>query len=101
MTKFFERYPKPSLVPKIVKWLTGTSTEAAKAPPIVKGDGPITIHCGGREEYWGSRWLAFHYYTNASMACEGSERGRYLDVAAALLMGANIPSDGIPIRKTS
>lgn len=101
MYDFYNKPPKPELADKVVDWIIGPSREAAKAPPIVEGDGPITIHCGGKEEHWGSRWLAYHYYSTAGMACDGSEGARYSDIVAGIEYEYVTPSDGIPVRQSA
>lgn len=80
-----------------------TSTDAARLPATgLDGDTSVTIRCGGKEERWNSRYLAFHYYYAAAMACEGSSEGdRYWQVCGGLLMGEEIPHDDIPIRKVA
>lgn len=87
---------------KTVRWaLQQTSEVASKAPVTIKGDSPVTIHCGGSVEHWKSRWLAYKYYNYAAMWCEGSERDRYLDVVSGLMFGDRIPSDGMPVRRSA
>lgn len=77
-----------------------TSAEAAKHPPLsIEGDSPITIHVGGCEEHWGSRWLCYRFYKQGAMECEGSSEGdRYNQILTGLLEGAQIPSDDVPLR---
>lgn len=99
MIKFYYQEPNARAA-KTVKWaLQQTSEVASKAPVKIKGDSPVTIHCGGNEEHWKSRWLAYQYYYTAGLACEGSESERYFDIVTGLMMNNDITSDGIPIRK--
>ena len=101
MIEFFYRKPKDKYLDKVPEWMECTSLEASKVPPLVEGDCGVTIHCGGREEHWGSRWLAYHYYLTAGLACDGSEGDRYHKIADDLVLGIEIPSDGMPIRKAA
>lgn len=79
-----------------------SSRDAANAPTLdMAGDAPITIHVGGFEEHWQSRWLCYHFYKYCAMMCEGSESDRYWQILAGLLEGAPIPSDDIPLRSKS
>jgi len=99
MEKFYNQEPNAREA-KTVRWaLQQTSEVASKAPVKIKGDSPVTIHCGGNEEHWKSRWLAYQYYCKAGLACEGSESQRYFGIVTGLLMNEDIPSDGVPIRK--
>ena len=79
------------------------STEAAKLPPPgLKGDSPVTIHIGGREERWNSRWLCYRYYRRGAMECDGSSEGdRYWQIVAGLIEDMPIPSDDVPLRSKS
>lgn len=93
----------------VEKAVNMTSAEASKLPSPLKGksnpmaafDTPITIHCGGEEEHWKSRYLCFRYYSAGSNACDpdSSECERYGEIADGVYFGDPIPSDGIPLRK--
>ena len=99
MIRFYNQEPNAREA-RTVRWaLQQTSEVASKAPVKIKGDSPVTIHCGGNEEHWKSRWLAHKYYCTAALACEGSESERYFDIVKGLVLNDDIPSDGIPIRK--
>ena len=98
--RFFET-TNPTLVQRIQEAVALPSREAAKFPPVMEGDGAVTIHCGGEEEVWQSRYLAFHYYMTGATECEGSESDRYWQIVSGLFMGASIPSDDIPVRRTA
>lgn len=79
----------------------GTSEEVAKIKGEnygIKGDSPVTLHCGGREEHWQSRFLAYHFYTDAAMCTMGSESERYWNIVTGIALGDPIPSDGMEIR---
>ena len=93
----------------IEKAVNMTSAEASKLPsplngkkhPMAAFDTPITIHCGGEEEHWQSRFLCYHYYKTGANACDpySSEGERYWVIADTILTGARaIPSDGMPLR---
>lgn len=92
-----------ALAAKVRAAVAMTSTDAARLPATgLDGDTSVTIRCGGKEERWNSRYLAFHYYYAGAMACEGSSEGdRYWQVCGGLLMGEEIPHDDIPIRKSA
>ena len=77
-----------------------SSAEAAAIPTLdLEGDSPITIHCGGNEEHWGSTWLAYKYYWQAYMEREGTSEGdRFLSIVTGLLTEEPIPSDSVPLR---
>lgn len=92
-----------ALAAKVRAAVAMTSTDAARLPATgLYGDTSVTIRCGGKEERWNSRYLAFHYYYAGAMACDGSSEGdRYWQVCGGLLMGEEIPHDDIPIRKVA
>ena len=69
------------------------SADAAKLTTGLADDKPITIHCGGRDEEWQSRYLAYHYYYTGAVSCEGSESDRYWKIVADLLLGKEKPTD--------
>ena len=81
----------------IEKAVNMTSAEASKLPsplngkkhPMAAFDTPITIHCGGEEEHWQSRFLCFWYYTTGASACDpySSEGERYGDIASYVFSG--------------
>lgn len=65
-----------------------------------KADKPLTVHVGGRAERWTSRFLCYHFYNVASMACGGSSEGvRYREVADGVYHGDGTPTDGLPLRR--
>ena len=87
---------------KVTETISKTSQEAAKLPAVMlDGDGPVTIRCGGTEEHWNSRYLAYHFYYCGAMCCEGSESSRYWSIVSGLLCGEAIPTDGEPVRTSA
>lgn len=82
-----------------------TAAQAARIASPLRGgardeDEPITVCVGGTEERWTSRYLCYHYYSAAGIACAGSsEGGRYSEVAYGVLFGEPYPTDGIPVRR--
>jgi len=54
----------------------------------------ITIVCYNQIEYWGSKKNALTFYRNATRACEGSERDRYLNIVWDLEDNKPICHDG-------
>ena len=76
-----------------------SSRDAANTPTLdIEGDAPITIHVGGFEERWQSRWLCYHFYKQCALMCEGSESDRYWQILTGLLEGEDVPSDDVPLR---
>ena len=87
---------------KVREAISMTSHDAAKLPAVMlDGDCPVTIRCGGYEERWNSRYLAYHFYYCGAMCCEGSESSRYWSIVGGLLVGDEIPTDGIPVRTSA
>lgn len=73
-----------------------TSCEASRLPCLPNiGDGAVTIHIGGREENWTSRFFCEKFYAIAAAGCEGSEAERYRDIAFGCAYGDAMPSDGV------
>lgn len=101
----FERFygqTSRALAAKVRFAVAMTSADASKLPATgLDGDTSVKIRCGGKEQTWNSRYLAFHYYYAGAMQCEGSESNRYWQVCSGLLMGEEIPHDDIPIRKSA
>lgn len=76
-----------------------TSCEASRLPCLPNiGDGAVTIHIGGREENWISRFFCEKFYALAAAACEGSEAERYRNIAFGCAYGDAVPSDGVRLR---
>lgn len=79
--------------------------DAMKLPSPLEGemrkrDTPVTVHVGGMSERWTSRFLCYHFYDVAAIACEGSSEGeRYREVAEGVYHGDSIPTDGLPLRR--
>ena len=69
------------------------STDAARMELALDGDSPVTIHWGGCSENWKSRYLAYQFYIQGALECEGSESDRYWRVVDGLLADEPIPSD--------
>ena len=92
-----------ALAAKVRAAVALAAKDAARLPATgLEGDSSVTIRCGGTEETWNSRYLAFHYYYAGAMACDGSSEGdRYWQVCGGLLNGEDIPHDDIPIRKSA
>ena len=98
----FNRKPPHRLEKKVETALMKmTSKEASAVKMEIEGDFPVTIHCGGSENHWESAWLAYHYYLMGAMACDGSEANRYWSVVTGLMLGVDVPSDGLPVREAS
>lgn len=89
------------LAAKVRAAIAMTSADAAKLPSTgLDGDTSVKIRCGGKEQTWNSRYLAFHYYHAGAVACDGSSEGsRYWQVCIGLLEGEEIPHDDMPLRK--
>ena len=61
------------------------SRDAAKLPSTgLDGDTPVTVKCYREEERWNSRYLAYHFYLEGAMCCDGSEADRYWNIASRL-----------------
>ena len=56
---------------------------------------PIIICCYNQIELWQSRKNAKDFYLDSALACEGSERDRYLRVFDDLRNGKDICTDGV------
>ena len=55
-------------------------------------DSVITI-CYGQEKQWDNRWDAIDFFTEGTMACDGSERERYTTILLKLMSGETVCSD--------
>ena len=98
--RFYEQTSR-ALAARVREAVSMTSADAAKLPSTgLDGDTSVRIWCGGKEETWNSRYLAFHYYYEGAMANNGTSEGnRYFRICECLMKGEAIPTDGVPLRK--
>lgn len=54
----------------------------------------VTVICYNRVEFWHSRKRAYQFYWGGVMACEGSERERYLNICNDLDQKKEVCTDG-------
>lgn len=57
----------------------------------------VKVICYNRSELWHSRKRAYQFYWQGVMACEGSERDRYINICNDLQAKKKVCTDGFSI----
>ena len=77
----------------LVSWDTGSSLNVVFGEDIIKKVHSVKTICYGKERIWDSREKAISFFEEGILACEGSERDRYLSIVCKLKCGLEVCSD--------